>query len=134
MSAVCEHLHAHLHCGVGRQIPACHNCPRWHQRCGLWLLQNYLSTIKMENLICHSSLLQLLCLRVTKNDTGLLTNPKFNLRLISCCHFSRWASFLVGALGMPFALEVLSWQAHLLQGLKLAYEVNFITKQFKRTL
>ena len=35
-SAVCEHLHPHLHRGVGRQIPACHDRPRWHQRCGQW--------------------------------------------------------------------------------------------------
>ena len=34
VSAVCEHLHPHLHRGVGRQIPAGHHRPCRNQRCG----------------------------------------------------------------------------------------------------
>ena len=32
--AVCEHLHPHLHRGVGRPVPAGHHRPCRHQRCG----------------------------------------------------------------------------------------------------
>ena len=47
-SAVCKLLHPHLHRGVGRQIPACHDRPRWHQRCGPW--HQIISTLKPINL------------------------------------------------------------------------------------
>ena len=98
-SAVCELLHPHLHRGVGRQIPACHHRPRWHQRCGQW--HQIISTLKPINLFFMSSF--------------------------------RWASSLVGALVMQFALEALSWQERSLQGfyIQLYFYHNFLNTSLK---